>query len=312
MDEDYIIKEIDLHTLSSKELQAFRRVAGPELEWCFHVDLEKDKIKGSIYAIGAWHNKKPVGLALGSIGDFGFFGKVLCLWVDENHRLRHIGSKLFSELTETLKNKKCRHLTFNYSDQLPTLPILEHILKKNHWEGSRTFIKRYKFDGFTFHPPWLDIPLNYQAGIEEFPWRDLKKSERAQIEHLFDQERFDRSVYPFGIDEQKIEPLNSLGLRDKDQIVGWMITHRIGSDTIRYSSLCILKEYLFRQNWIKLLVDSINLQRNSTVQWAIFEINMIQIETSWENFVTRKLASYSISITRDLQSWTSFEQQLNP
>lgn len=300
MVENYIIKQIDISKLSSKERKTFQRFLPRELHWCFQ---ETD---GKVTGIGAWFENHPIGIALGYVEKTPFLGKIFTLHVEEDHCKKQIGSKLFSELMLVLKNEGCRHLVFNYPGDQPSTPALEHILKKHNWEGPRVFVKRYHFDGFKFNPDWLNKPLHFQNGFEVFPWQTLKKSEQEQIKDQVHQSRFDLIVSPFGKDDDKIEPLNSLGLRYKGEVVGWMITHRIARDTIRYSSLYIHKEYLFRANWIKLLIESINLQRHSSIQWAIFEINVQQVGSSWDNFVRRKLAPYATSITRELQCWYSY------
>ncbi|NET42698.1 hypothetical protein [Okeania sp. SIO2B3] len=43
------------------------------------------------------------------------------------------------------------------------------------------------------------------------------------------------SLSPFG--NTPAEPLNSLGLRYETQLVGWMVTHRVATDAIRYSTM---------------------------------------------------------------------------
>ena len=306
MHEGYVFKPLDLKALSSQERKTFMGFAPREFHWCLHQTLQSDEIKGTVLAFGAWKGDRPVGLALGYAEEQPFLGKIFSLWVEESHRQKKVGSALFEALMQTLKGIGCRHLVFTYPAEIPTLTAIEHILKKHSWEGPRVFIKRYKFDGFTFNPDWVNKPYQLQEGFEEFPWHTLKKSEMDKIRHQIAQGHFEPLISPLGHDENIIEPLNSLGLRYKGEVVGWMVTHRIARDTIRYSSLYIQKGYPFRKNWIKLLSDAINLQRQSPVQWALFEINLQQVDTSWLNFVTQKLAPHAISITQDLQSWFSF------
>jgi len=304
--EGYFFKPIDIPSLSSKERKIFMGFVPQELHWCFHQTLNPDEIIGKVIAVGAWKNNLPVGLALGYLEPNPLFGKIFSLFVEEQHRQKKVGSSIFEMLTQTLKSGGCRHLIFNYPEELPTLPALAHLLKKNRWEGPRTYIKRYTFDGFNFNPPWMNKVHQLKEGFEEFPWHTLKKSERSQIQHQIEQSHFEMSLSPFGKEENKIERLNSLGLRYKGEVIGWMVTHRIAPDTIRYSSLYVQKGRLLRDNWIKLLADAIDLQRHSPIQWAVFEINLQQVDTPWYNFVLRKLAPYAISISRDLQSWCSY------
>jgi len=112
---------------------------------------------------------------------------------------------------------------------------------------------------------------------------------------------------PLGAEEKIIEYTNSLGLRYKKEVIGWMITHRIAPDTIRYTSLYVDPEYQYKGPSIRLLIESMVLQTRSTIKWALFEINLDQINPSWYKFVQKRLAPYSQKITEIYKTW----KQLN-
>ena len=74
------------------------------------------------------------------------------------------------------------------------------------------------------------------AHFEIFPWRLLTAQERADVQRLIERDPLTRRFDPFFEDDQ-LEPLNSLGLRKAGEIAGWLTTHRIAPDTIRYTGV---------------------------------------------------------------------------
>ena len=100
-------------------------------------------------------------------------------------------------------------------------------------------------------------------------------------------------------DEEIIEPLNSLGLRYEDQVVGWMITHRVAENTIRYTKMFVRKDLQSLGRAISLLAKAIKLQletrEDSKAVFTVFADN-----TEMIRFVNKRLAPYLNSIR---QSW---------
>ncbi len=103
-------------------------------------------------------------------------------------------------------------------------------------------------------------------GFEIFPWSELTTNERHNI--LARQRRelwFPPELTPFQ-EVQRIEHLNSLGLRHHSEVVGWMITHRVAEDTIQYTSLFVRKELQGLGRAVPLLAEAIKRQMPSGIE----------------------------------------------
>lgn len=100
-----------------------------------------------------------------------------------------------------------------------------------------------------------------------------------------------------------MEPINSLGLLYQERIVGWLITHRIDTDTIRYSAFYLEPSLRFQGAAIKMLVDSIKLHLKNPTKWGLLEIPYIQAHPSWIHFFERRLFPYAAKITKLQQAW---------
>jgi GNAT superfamily N-acetyltransferase len=84
--------------------------------------------------------------------------------------------------------------------------------------------------------------------------------------------------------------MNSLGLRHQGEAIGWIVTHRVAPDTIRYSSLFVDAKYQKLGRGISLLSQSIQRQIASEIENYTFSV-------AWENqpmikFLERHLRPY--------------------
>ncbi len=81
----------------------------------------------------------------------------------------------------------------------------------------------------------------------------------------------------------------------KGKVVGWMINHRVASDTIRYSILFVAKEIQRSGKGMVLLAESIRLQLDSSVPYGKFAV---QIQNQpMLHIVRRHLSPYLIGQT---------------
>lgn len=101
------------------------------------------------------------------------------------------------------------------------------------------------------------------------------------------------SLNPLG--ETPAEPLNSLGLRYDDQLVGWMVTHRVATDAIRYSTMFVEKRFQRLGRGISLLSQSILRQAENSVPYCLFAV--ADDNPAMLQFVQRHLQPYLREVT---------------
>jgi hypothetical protein len=216
-------------------------------------------------------------------------GKILAWEAAEGFQNQQVYSQLLHGLKKLFPAEEKTTLDYFFPSDSP----FKQWLQDWGWSAPLLFLKRYTFDGFRFSPPWLEkgIPA-LPKGMAITPWKNLTQK---RIDALLRQERehtFEISVSPFG-QEEILEPLNSLALIHEEEVIGWCITHRVGPQTIQYSALYIAKEWRFKGAAMTLLAASIRLQKQSTVQWAVLEINLHEIEHSWRKFASLRLEPYA-------------------
>lgn len=257
----------------------------------------------NLLAFGAIQDGKPIGLILVQLIQVLQTGDILYLFVAEKHRGDQIEKQLLSLVQQELTKQNFILLLFSYPGNKPESAHLEQAFKTLGWPPTRLLIIHCRFDGYQFNPPWLKRGFHFSKGVREFSWDKLKPSERAELMKQEKNQIFPTYVSPFKNSPFPIEKINSLGLRHKGEVIGWMITQRIDPDTIRYSALYIQKSWQTTGSALKLLKDSIMKQIKSGVKWGVLDVNLDQTERSWLHFLERRLMPYAQEVTYTRQAW---------
>lgn len=255
-------------------------------------------------AVGSLKQDDPLGVCVASLDiDLGLL-EILHLEVNAAHRKQRIGTTLLSKIQEEGIKQKAKIFSFIYPQNTPETLIIEKILKTNHWKGTRPFLIRAFFNPETFDAPMMHLHYSYPPGYKEFPWNTLKPKQRNDLLYREQQGHFSRALSPFK-EEQIFEPLNSLGLEYQDRVVGWIITHRIDSDTIRYSFIYIEPSLKFRGLAAKLLMNSMLCHMKKPTKWALIEIPYLLVEPAWIRFIEKRILPSAVKVTYYRQGWST-------
>ena len=223
-------------------------------------------------AIGVEVGDLPTGLALGRIPGPGA-AELLSLFVAPAFRGQGLGLALLEHLEEALIARQCRVASGVFMDGTPAARALERILAAAGWEPpvARMLIGRAQFPGLVL-PTWVDrLAARPPAGAELFGWADLSAVERARLEGP-DLRQYPAFLSPFA-EADRMEPMNSVGLRlDDGAIAGWMITHRLDRETIRYSKLFVREDLQGTGAGAVLLAEAIRRQAASSVPGVSFGV----------------------------------------
>ncbi|KYC37616.1 acetyltransferase [Scytonema hofmannii PCC 7110] len=220
-----------LQILDSSTATAYERMTFP----LFRSRLQVLHPQELTVAVGASDLGQPIGLALAEIQSDNTSAKVLSLYVGSEHRNAGIGTALLTRLEQVLRQRGCTNATLVYITSKPTTPALEHLLEKCHWSPPMPRMLICKSDRRVLNAPWLKMYENLPPSFTIFPWCELTHEERIAIQQQQEKDPWiPEELVPF-LHEEGMEPLTSFGLRYQEQVVGWLITHRIYPDTIRYT-----------------------------------------------------------------------------
>lgn len=202
--------------------------------------------EGILIAVDAVNEGQLTGAAVAEIRPGNETAELISLLVSPAHRRREVAAHLVSAVEKALLDRGCETLEAQYRSDWPGLMAIERLLKKQGWETPRDQALVYKVTTQKLSDsPWLKEHENYvlPAGFEIFPWIEVTRGEQEGM--IRDQARepwFPAEVTPFQ-EQDKLEPLNSLGLRHEGKVIGWMVTHRTAPDTIQYTSLFVRPEF---------------------------------------------------------------------
>lgn len=238
----------------------------PYLPASFRIELDDAHL-----AFGAYKDQERIGIVYAK--QESDRAELLFLFVKEEMRNQGIGTHLMRKMQAELIRKNCSVVTLLHLTKRASHGAVTKILQKCQWTLSSPNMFFYEYD---FKPienklhlmtllPQLKLPPNFQiSNFETYSSNERKNLE--QQKDLF----YPKQLAPFQ-EEELIEPLNSLWLRHHGQIVGWMITHRIYFDTIRYTSLFVAKQMQSQGRAIPLLLEAVSrqLEFKETIPYAI-------------------------------------------
>jgi len=277
--------------------EAYSRMVPLKFQCCLVGQNPWNITTARVIVIGATSQNQPVGLIIASQFTFLLSAEIHWLFVNEAHRNQKIATQLVLSLEKELKQLNCPIITLAYETDTPSAPALENVLLHTKWPDPVVFVQRYFFDVLTFNPAWFQKSYKFPSNVVTFPWTELKPKDKVWLKDLVQQYHFLALLSPF-YEEERIEPLNSMGIRFQGEVIGWMITHRIAPDTIRYTSLYIMPKFQLKGSSTPLLIQSINLQKKMGIPQAFFEINFSQLDQRWQKFVNQRLAPYAKKITQ--------------
>ncbi|MBA3815895.1 MAG: GNAT family N-acetyltransferase [Parachlamydiaceae bacterium] len=303
----YELKRLEWHKLQSENSfsdfnKLFEALVPPAFHCCLQGKDPNDISETSLIAIGALHQGEPVGIVLASCYRHTHYVKVHYIHVLPEHRNHHIARQMLQAVYAVAKDEGGRYFTLIYKLEDPLSRALEKVLIACNWNPAQPFMIECLFECLTFDPPWFKAPYKIPSSIQEFPWSDLTKDEREQILHDERRGVIPLAVLPFR-NEHLVEPLNSLGLRYDGRVIGWIITHRTAPDKIVYQALYIERSFHFLGPGIKLLIDSILIQKKVPIKWSAFQLPLTQVHPAWIQFINRRLIPYADEVIHYVQAW---------
>ena len=261
-------------------------------------------INSPVLGVGAIEKGHPIAVAFATAHMKIHSADIHLLAIADDHAQASLVKDILEFLTQLLINQGMKLATFTYTHEDPSSDILEQAFTESQWQGPQPFMVTCLFRHDNFDPNWWNKNVPLKEGFQEFLFENLTRQEEKDLIHRFEQMTIPSHIYPFGSDKNLIEYKNSLGLRYKGKVIGWMITHRIEPNVIRYSSLYLEDEFADTRYWLKLLIDSLRLH---DAPYGILEINLNQISKRWLKFIERRLFPHASKITHKQMFWKNLE-----
>ncbi len=305
----YTIRRLNLSKITKNKLATYIPLLKQGFVPLFEPPNLLDPKNKSLVVFSAEIDKNPVGLLIATSMRDKDILEIQSLFAIPGEQASDIRLKIVDALTHYALDKKYRMLIAVYAAQAPFLEEWECTFIQSNWDGKRVVMLDLYFDDCQqFHPPWLEKNYSLDPGFEMFSWKDLTPEEAESIKQARENGAIPLAVYPFAGDAS-FEPLTSVGLRYKGEVVAWMITRLVAPDTLCYNALYSDYDLQMKGYAILLLIDAVKRQqRLSPYRKAIVRINMLDVSTSWIRFVRRRGVPYASKSTEYCQAW----RQLKP
>ena len=246
-------------------------------------------------AVGAVFAGAPIGLALAGVSEASRSASILSVAVAPAFRGQGVGTALLRQLEQEVM-PCCDSAEAVFTDGSEYSDAVRRLLVKQGWGPIRPRMLICKSNRERiFQAPWMHQPP-LPDEFEIFRWCDLSETEKAEIrERRYIQ--YPDIESPFE-DEDWMEPVSSLGLRHRGVVAGWMITHILEPDTLRFTRMFVRQDLQRRARAISLLAESIRrfaaqpiVERVFNAVWGIHVENVPMM-----HFARRRLAPWSTAM----------------
>lgn len=279
-----------LHHLNSMTAVPYQRFTFPIYRTYLQGLIPQD----NVLAIGATTAEQASGLVLAELSPETRSGTILSIFVDPPYRRQGIGTALLMHMEQELQQRGYQELQLVYVTGKPTTTALERLLHTCQWTAPEPRMIVCK--STTEHiaaAPWMHKD-HLPPAFEIFPWIEITSDERRSLQQQQDEHPWIPSdLVPFQL-EEGFEPINSLGLRYRQQVVGWVITHRLDSNTIRYTCSFVREDLQRMGRIIPMYVAAIQRQHQAGIINGIWTVPLRH--TAMFNFVQQRMAPYMTSI----------------
>ncbi|MBD8891260.1 GNAT family N-acetyltransferase [Roseibium litorale] len=258
----------------------------PVAHLTFPVLREKLRGKAGVKLAIAQDGGFPCGLAVGVPGPNADF-ELASLYVLPLYRRQGLGTRLLREMEQAFVAEGCRtgasYVTVKPEDQSPL-----HFLRSAGWPNlrvtglnCRTTIEK------AFETSWL-VKARLPDPFEVIAWQEVDEAARARISAAIGG-LSPPDLSPFVFEGDAHLP-TSVALRDKrdGRVRGWIITHQIGADLIRWTCSFVAPELQHQAMIIPLWLACAKRQKAlGTVARFCFTVSMDQPRMA--KFVARRM-----------------------
>jgi GNAT superfamily N-acetyltransferase len=229
---------IEYLTIRGSAVGAFRHMTFP----AYRAALNLNAARPARVLVGAKANSAAIGLAFAAIASRGTGAELLSMYVDGDYRNRGVATALVEKICAELIARGVETIRATYMTGQPTTAAVERVFAKTGWSAPQTrmLVVRFTLDSVA-GAPWITHFRMLPAGYDIVPWVELTADERTQLRTSQERDHWiAEDLVPFDF-ESGIEPITSLALRYRGEVVGWCLTHIIG-DVLRFTCSYIRRD----------------------------------------------------------------------
>lgn len=268
-----------------------------ESEVCALYPGESDEREVRSCALAAEVAGRPAGLLLGGlpISDRGA-AEVLSLFVLPQARRQGIAAELLAGFERRAEELGIDRVETVYLTGKPGSAAFERLIARAGWEPPLPRMLIYKCElPEAFRMPWFER-YEPRTGIEIFPWRELPPGAAEALRRSQEADPWIApDLEPWRFDEHGFEPASSVGMRLDGAVVGWVINHAVGTETVRFTCSFIRRDLQRRGRLVAAYSESIRRLAETDFCRCMFAVPMEKKEMA--RFVERRCAPWGGRLT---------------
>jgi GNAT superfamily N-acetyltransferase len=243
-------------------------------------------------AVGASFGDALIGVAFADIRSKAPIGKVQFVVVGAAHRGRGVAQGLIRALERLACDHGSKRLEAMYSGSGASAATVGHVLAKAGWTTPAAPMLILSGSMRIVEAPWITVVAS--KAYEIFPWSELSEREASDLAApAAAMQSWPPELGPFPA--EPVELACSVGVRHGGRVVGWMLTHRVKPDLVRYSRLFVDPAHRRRFCGLALVAEALRRQRAAGIPnglLAVFSANSAMMR-----IVGRRLELYQDSRT---------------
>jgi GNAT superfamily N-acetyltransferase len=185
----------------------------------------------------AFDEGKLVGLALAERPLEGSAeAELLSVFVPVEFRKRGVATALVGGIEDALAAAGVRRVQAVYMTGKPEIEALSRIFDKRAWDAPVVRTVTVRFTPAEAATTGWYGKMQLGPEFEIFSWTELRPEERTQLQESQARERWIKTgLEPWKHDSYPFDPVSSVGLRYRGEVVGWVINHPIDKTTLRFT-----------------------------------------------------------------------------
>ncbi len=246
--------------------------------------------RDDVIGIVAWRRRWPVGLALAHCKDNN--SELLSLFVNSENRNRGVGTRLLARLEDRLRNMGIASVRTTYMTGKPGSIALERVLEKSGWEPPhvRMLVIRCSLEK-SLASPWMR-PRSLPSNSSIILWKDVSAEEKEEILRSQQLDPWIPDELVPTRKEKDFDRATSLALREHDKIVGWLITHRLDEETLRWTCNFVRKDLQRRGRLFALYAAAGPRMLSAGFKYGVGTVRLT--EPAMANFARRWMKPYTV------------------
>ena len=284
----------DLPSAASMTFPAYRHLLS--LQPAFRLPAEPEQRLVQPVALVARVSDQIVALALAEVPVRAEDGapELLSVFVASGARGQGVGTRMVAAMeAEILETQGAGSLEAVYTTGKPSIAAIERIFEKRGWQAPelRTITVRFTM-AEALATPWYGRMGLLPKDAEIFSWVDLTPAERQALKDSNARKPWiANSLQPWRHDQIGFDPISSVGLRSRGEVVGWVINHQMDAKTVRFTCSFMRKDLSRRARIVPLYSEA--LRRLSETGCEVCTLVTPTVYPGMLEFIRRHCSPYA-------------------